>query len=102
MATRRAAWSIRSPDFSVAIGAPGPTIHSREQAGRGRDDRRGNGREDGLTLLPATSADARNTTLYDNLKFNFARDITAVAPISRGPACTDLLSSSRRWYIPNK
>jgi tripartite-type tricarboxylate transporter receptor subunit TctC len=40
---------------------------------------------DGLTLLLATSADAWNTTLYDNLKFNFARDVAAVAPISRGP-----------------
>ena len=40
---------------------------------------------DGYTLLLATSADAWNTTLYDNLKFNFARDIAAVAPISRGP-----------------
>ena len=37
------------------------------------------------TLLLATSADAWNTTLYDNLKFNFARDVAAVAPISRGP-----------------
>jgi tripartite-type tricarboxylate transporter receptor subunit TctC len=40
---------------------------------------------DGYTLLLATSADAWNTTLYDNLKFNFARDIAAVAPMSRGP-----------------
>ena len=40
---------------------------------------------DGLTLLLATSADAWNATLYDNLKFNFARDVAAVAPISRGP-----------------
>src|SRR5213075_2162154 len=40
---------------------------------------------DGYTLLLATSADAWNTTLYDNLKFNFALDVDAVAPISRGP-----------------
>jgi tripartite-type tricarboxylate transporter receptor subunit TctC len=40
---------------------------------------------DGHTLLLATSADAWNTTLYDNLKFNFARDVAAVAPMSRGP-----------------
>ncbi len=40
---------------------------------------------DGHTLLLATSADAWNTTLYDNLKFNFAQDVAAVAPISRGP-----------------
>ena len=38
---------LRSPDRSVAIGAPGPTVHRRKQAGRRRDDRRGNGRESG-------------------------------------------------------
>src|SRR4029077_16058242 len=40
---------------------------------------------DGYTLLLATSADAWNATLYDNLKFNFVRDVAAVAPISRSP-----------------
>src|SRR5256886_1779341 len=40
---------------------------------------------DGYTLLLATSADAWNATLYDNLKFNFIRDSAAVAPISRAP-----------------
>jgi tripartite-type tricarboxylate transporter receptor subunit TctC len=40
---------------------------------------------DGYTLLLATSADAWNATLYDNLKFNFVRDVVAVAPISRAP-----------------
>src|SRR6266851_8653945 len=30
---------------------------------------------DGYTLLLATSADAWNATLYDNLKFNFIRDV---------------------------
>jgi tripartite-type tricarboxylate transporter receptor subunit TctC len=40
---------------------------------------------DGHTLLLATSADAWNTTLYPNLKFNFARDVAAVAPMARGP-----------------
>ena len=40
---------------------------------------------DGHTLLLATSADAWNSTLYDNLKLNFARDVSAVAPMSRGP-----------------
>jgi tripartite-type tricarboxylate transporter receptor subunit TctC len=38
---------------------------------------------DGYTLLLATSADAWNATLYDNLKFNFVRDVAPVAPISR-------------------
>ena len=40
---------------------------------------------DGYTLLLATSADAWNATLYDNLKFNFIRDVGAVATISRAP-----------------
>jgi tripartite-type tricarboxylate transporter receptor subunit TctC len=40
---------------------------------------------DGYTLLLATSADAWNTTLYNNLKFNFTREVAAVAPVSRGP-----------------
>src|SRR5437763_12684715 len=40
---------------------------------------------DGYTLLLCSSADAINTTIYDNLKFNFARDIAPVASIARGP-----------------
>src|SRR5438552_15539188 len=40
---------------------------------------------DGYTLLLATSADAWNATLYDNLKFNFIRDSAPVAPLSRAP-----------------
>ena len=40
---------------------------------------------DGYTLLLTTSTDAWNTTLYDNLKFNFVRDTAPVAPIARGP-----------------
>jgi tripartite-type tricarboxylate transporter receptor subunit TctC len=40
---------------------------------------------DGYTLLLTTSADAWNTTLYDNLKFNLARDMSPVGTISRGP-----------------
>jgi tripartite-type tricarboxylate transporter receptor subunit TctC len=40
---------------------------------------------DGYTLLVTTSADAWNATLYDNLKFNFIRDIAPVATMSRAP-----------------
>jgi tripartite-type tricarboxylate transporter receptor subunit TctC len=40
---------------------------------------------DGYTLLVATSGDAWNATLYDNLKYNFIRDFSAIAPISREP-----------------
>jgi tripartite-type tricarboxylate transporter receptor subunit TctC len=38
---------------------------------------------DGYTLLYVTTANASNATLYDNLKFNFVRDIAPVASISR-------------------
>ena len=38
---------------------------------------------DGYTLLIATDANAYNATLYDNLKFNFIKDMTPVASIGR-------------------
>src|SRR5579862_8469043 len=40
---------------------------------------------DGYTFLMATSTNAINATLYDNLKFNFLRDTTPVASIARTP-----------------
>lgn len=40
---------------------------------------------DGYTLLMATSTNAINATLYDNLKFNFIRDTTPVGSIARTP-----------------
>jgi tripartite-type tricarboxylate transporter receptor subunit TctC len=39
---------------------------------------------DGYTLLLTTSADAWNATLYDKLNFNYVRDFTPVATMSRG------------------
>jgi len=38
---------------------------------------------DGYTLLEAAANDSWNATLYDNLKFDFVRDIAPVASISR-------------------
>ncbi|PWT82639.1 MAG: MFS transporter [Blastocatellia bacterium] len=55
---------------------------------------------DGYTLLLATSADTWNTTLYDNLKFNFARDVAAVAPMSRGPGVLVLHPSLPPQSVP--
>jgi tripartite-type tricarboxylate transporter receptor subunit TctC len=40
---------------------------------------------DGYTLLLATIPNVVNATLYENLNFNFIRDITPVATISRVP-----------------
>jgi tripartite-type tricarboxylate transporter receptor subunit TctC len=40
---------------------------------------------DGYTLLMVTSPNAVNATLYDNLKFNFIRDITPVSGIVGAP-----------------
>ena len=40
---------------------------------------------DGYTLLLITVANAINATLYDNLNFNFIRDITPVAALVRTP-----------------
>jgi tripartite-type tricarboxylate transporter receptor subunit TctC len=40
---------------------------------------------DGYTLLGATGANAINATLYENLSFNFIRDINPVASIVRAP-----------------
>jgi tripartite-type tricarboxylate transporter receptor subunit TctC len=40
---------------------------------------------DGYTLLVIASSAAINATLYDNLNFNFIRDIAPVAGVFRGP-----------------
>ena len=40
---------------------------------------------DGYTLLWSTSANTINATFYDNLKFNFIRDLAPVASIDRIP-----------------
>jgi tripartite-type tricarboxylate transporter receptor subunit TctC len=39
---------------------------------------------DGYTLLLASAPDSYSAALYDNLKFNFARDVAPVASIDRG------------------
>jgi tripartite-type tricarboxylate transporter receptor subunit TctC len=41
---------------------------------------------DGYTLLEVTSANAWNATLFDNLSFDFIRDIAPIACISQTPA----------------
>src|SRR5262245_26934781 len=48
---------------------------------------------DGHTLLAITPANAINATLYDNLNFNFIRDIAPVASLARTP-CVMLVNPS--------
>jgi tripartite-type tricarboxylate transporter receptor subunit TctC len=40
---------------------------------------------DGYTLLLASATDSWSAALYDNLKFDFIRDVSPVASIDRGP-----------------
>jgi tripartite-type tricarboxylate transporter receptor subunit TctC len=55
---------------------------------------------DGYALLVATSGEAWNATLYDNLKYNFIRDFSAVAPISRGPGALVVHPSVSARSVP--
>src|SRR5262249_61315495 len=55
---------------------------------------------DGFSLLVTTSADASNATLYDNLRFNFVRDIAPVAPFARAPGVLVVHPSVRAKTVP--
>jgi tripartite-type tricarboxylate transporter receptor subunit TctC len=45
---------------------------------------------DGYTLLLTSVGNAVNASLYDNLNYNFLRDIAAVAGISREPLAMEV------------
>jgi tripartite-type tricarboxylate transporter receptor subunit TctC len=55
---------------------------------------------DGYSLLLVTPANAINTTLYDNLNFNFIRDIAPIASIIRVPLVLVLNSSVPANTVP--
>jgi tripartite-type tricarboxylate transporter receptor subunit TctC len=55
---------------------------------------------DGYTLLQASSANAWNATLYDNLNFNFIRDIAPVASIYSAPAVLVVQTSFPAKSVP--
>jgi tripartite-type tricarboxylate transporter receptor subunit TctC len=55
---------------------------------------------DGYTLLWMTSANAINATLYDNLNFNFIRDIKPVASIARVPQVMEVNASFPAKAVP--
>src|SRR6516225_4096586 len=55
---------------------------------------------DGYTLLMATSSNAINATLYDNLNFDFLRDTAPVASIARTPLVMTVNPSFPAKTIP--
>ena len=59
-----------------------------------------NAAPDGYTLLLVTPANAINATLFDNLKFNFIRDIIPVAGIVRMPVVMEVHPSFPARSVP--
>jgi len=55
---------------------------------------------DGYSLLLVTQSNAINATLYENLNFNFIRDIAPVASISRGPLVMEVNPSVPVKTVP--
>jgi tripartite-type tricarboxylate transporter receptor subunit TctC len=55
---------------------------------------------DGYTLLLVSSVNAWNTAIYDNLKFNFIRDIAPIASIVRTPAVMEVNPSGPAKTVP--
>jgi tripartite-type tricarboxylate transporter receptor subunit TctC len=55
---------------------------------------------DGYTLLVASNANTYNATLYDNLDFNFIRDIAPIATVMRAPFVMTVNSSVSAKTIP--
>ena len=85
---RRTKRHFSAPHGPVAVGAARAAIHCRESAGRRRQCRTElvvHAPADGYTLLLVPAPAAINATLYDNLNFNFIRDIAPVAGILRVP-----------------
>jgi tripartite-type tricarboxylate transporter receptor subunit TctC len=56
---------------------------------------------DGYTLLLVASPNAVNASFYENLSFNFLRDITPVAGIGRGPFVMLVNPSVRATTLPD-
>jgi tripartite-type tricarboxylate transporter receptor subunit TctC len=59
-----------------------------------------NATADGYTLLLATSSNAFNATLYDDLKFNFLRDVVPIAGVHREPHVIEVNPSQPVHTVP--
>jgi tripartite-type tricarboxylate transporter receptor subunit TctC len=59
-----------------------------------------NATADGYTLLLATSSNAFNATLYDDLKFNFLRDVVPIAGVHREPHVIEVNPSLPVHTVP--
>ena len=84
---RRRNRHFRPANGSIAFRAARPAVRGREPGRRRQQYRHRSGPSragDGYTLLGTDAAAAINATLYDNLNFNFIRDIALVG-IIRGP-----------------
>jgi len=57
-------------------------------------------RPDGYTLLLVSSVNSWNMAIYDNLKFNFMRDIAPIASIIRTPAVMEVNPSVPAQTVP--
>jgi tripartite-type tricarboxylate transporter receptor subunit TctC len=55
---------------------------------------------DGYTLLHIAASNAWNATLYDNLRFDFIRDIAPVASTTRGPGVLEVHPSFPARSVP--
>jgi len=72
----------------MAVGPSRAAVHRRDRAGAANSigtEAVANAAADGYTLLLVNPANAINATLYDNLSFNFLRDIAPIAGIIRVP-----------------
>jgi tripartite-type tricarboxylate transporter receptor subunit TctC len=55
---------------------------------------------DGYTLLDITAANIWNATIYDNLSYNFIRDIAPIAGTVRGPGVMEVVPTFPAKTVP--
>ena len=85
----RSAWA--SSSWSRTARAPAATSRPRRWCARAPD---------GYTLLLVGPPNAINATLYQNLSFNFLRDIVPVASINREPNVVEVTSVAAGAFDP--